>query len=173
MLGADINKEDNFTKWIKEGKSIFIHIPQTKFPNQNTRDILTTFFISRIWLAVQLRENNKDARLCNVVFDEVHQVPTTARFLSNHVTEFRRHRLGLILSCHYLKQMRDLLTALKSSGASYILIAGTEKENLEALKEEINPFTIEEGLSLKPHTSINVVNYGNQYAKFITSLPKF
>lgn len=173
MLGAGINKEDNFTKWIEEGKSIFIHIPQTKFPNQNTRDILTTFFISRIWLAVQLRENNKDSRLCNLILDEVHQVPTTARFLSNHITEFRRHRLGLILSCHYLKQMRDLLTALKSSGASYVLIAGTEKENLEALKEEINPFTIEEGLSLKPHTSINIVNYGNQYAKFITSLPKF
>ena len=153
MLGAEINKDDNLTKWIEEGKSIFIHIPQTKFPNQNTRDILTTFFISRIWLAVQLRENNKDARLCNVIFDEVHQVPTTARFLSNHITEFRRHRLGLILSCHYLKQMRELLIALK--------------------REEILPFTIEEGMKLKPHTSINVVNYGNQYAKFITSLPKF
>ena len=173
MLGSDINKEDNITKWIEEGKSIFIHIPQTKFPNQNTRDILTTFFISRIWLAVQMRENNKDARLCNVIFDEVHQVPTTARFLSNHITEFRRHRLGLILSCHYLKQMRELLIALKSSGASYVLIAGTEKENLEALKEEILPFTVEEGMKLKPHTSINVVNYGNQYAKFIASLPKF
>lgn len=173
MLGAEINKDDNLTKWIEEGKSIFIHIPQTKFPNQNTRDILTTFFISRIWLAVQLRENNKDARLFNVIFDEVHQVPTTARFLSNHITEFRRHRLGLILSCHYLKQMRELLIALKSSGASYVLIAGTEKENLETLREEILPFTIEEGMKLKPHTSINVVNYGNQYAKFITSLPKF
>ena len=173
MLGADINKEDNITKWIEDGKSIFIHIPQTKFPNQNTRDILTTFFISRIWLAVQMRENNKDARLCNIIFDEVHQVPTTARFLSNHITEFRRHRLGLILSCHYLKQMRELLIALKSSGASYVLIAGTEKENLELLKEEISPFTIEEGLKLKPHTSINVINYGSQYAKFITSLPKF
>lgn len=173
MLGTDINKEDNISKWIEEGKSIFIHIPQTKFPNQNTRDILTTFFISRIWLAVQLRENNKDARLCNLILDEVHQVPTTARFLSNHITEFRRHRLGLILSCHYLKQMRELLIALKSSGASYVLIAGTEKENLETLREEILPFTIEEGMKLKPHTSINVVNYGNQYAKFITSLPKF
>ena len=172
MLGAHINKENNITKLIEEGKSIFIHIPQTKFPNQNTRDILTTFFISRIWLAVQLRENNKDARLCNVIFDEVHQVPTTARFLSNHITEFRRHRLGLILSCHYLKQMKELLIALKSSGASYVLIAGTEKENLESLREEITPFTIEEGMKLKPHTSINVVNFGNQYAKFIASLPK-
>lgn len=158
-------------KYIEEGKSIFILIPQTKFPNPIIRDILTTFFISRLWLTVQLRTNNKDARLCNVIFDEVHQVPTTARFLSNHITEFRRHRLGLMLSCHFLKQLKDLLTALKSSGASYILIAGTEKENLEALKQELEPFSVEEGLKLKPYTSLNIVNYGNQYAKFITKLP--
>jgi hypothetical protein len=171
MLSAEINMNEDFSRYISEGKNIFIMIPQSKFPNPMVRDILTTFFISRIWLTVQMREDNKDARLCNVIFDEVHQVPTTARFLSNHITEFRRHRLGLILSCHFLKQMKDLLIALKSSGASYVLIAGTEKENLEALKEEMAPFTVEDGLSLKSHTSINIVNYGNQYAKFITALP--
>jgi hypothetical protein len=172
MLRADIDETQDFTKYIEEGKSVFIMIPQYLFPSTMARDILTTFFISRIWLTVQMRENNKDARLCNVIFDEVHQVPTTARFLSNHITEFRRHRLGLILSCHFLKQLKDLLTALKSSGASYVLIAGTEKENLEALKEELAPFTVEEGLALKSHTSLNIVNYGNQYARFITDLPK-
>jgi hypothetical protein len=173
MLRAEIDMDQDFTKYIEEGKNIFISIPQNKFPSVMVRDILTTFFISRIWLTVQMRENNKDARLCNVIFDEVHQVPTTARFLSVHVTEFRRHRLGLILSCHYLKQLKDLLTALKSSGASYVFIAGTEKENLEALKEELAPFTVQDGLDLKPHTSLNIVNYGNQYAKFITKLPEF
>ncbi|GAA0076226.1 hypothetical protein UT300005_06040 [Clostridium sp. CTA-5] len=172
MLTAEIDMEEDFTKFIEEGKSIFILIPQTKFPNVTIRDILTTFFISRLWLTVELRENNKDARLCNVIFDEVHQVPTTARFLSNHITEFRRHRLGLIISCHFLKQLKDLLGSLKSSGASYILIAGTEKENLEYLKQEIEPFTVEDGLKLKPYTSLNIINYGNQYAKFITRLPE-
>lgn len=173
MLTTDVNTEEDLSRYIEEGKSIFIMIPQNKFPNQTIRDILTTFFVSRIWLTVQMRENNKDARLCNVIFDEVHQVPTTARFLSNHITEFRRHRLGIILSCHYLKQLKDLLIALKSSGASYVFIAGTEKENLEALKQELLPFTIEDGLGLKPHTSLNIINYGNQYARFITSLPKY
>ncbi len=173
MLKADIDTNQDFARYIKEGKNIFIMIPQNLFPNVMIRDILTTFFISRIWLTVQMRENNKDARLCNVIFDEVHQVPTTARFLANHVTEFRRHRLGLMLTCHYLKQLRDLLDALKSSGVSYVLIAGTEKENLEMLKEEIAPFTVEEGLALKPHTSINIINYGNQYAKFISELPEY
>lgn len=172
MLKADINNNENFTNYIEKGKQIFIMIPQTRFPSAMVRDILTTYYISRIWLAAQMRENNKDARLCNIVFDEVHQVPTTAKFLSNHITEMRRHRLGLILSCHFLKQLKTLLTGLKSSGASYVLLAGTERENLETLREEIKPFTIEEGMNLKPFTSLNVVNYGNQYAKFICRLPK-
>ncbi|MEY8416346.1 hypothetical protein AAK964_08590 [Tissierella praeacuta] len=172
MLQADIDKSQDFTKFIEEGKSIFVMIPQNMFPNPMIRDVLTTYFISRIWLTVQMRKDNKNARLCNVIMDEVHQVPTTARFLSSHVTEFRRHRLGLILSCHYLKQFRGLLEALKSSGASYVFIAGTEKENFEALREELDPFIVEDGLLLKPYTSLNIVNYGNQYAKFITALPK-
>lgn len=172
MLTSDIDMNEDFTKYIEEGKNIFILIPQAKLPNQSIRDILTTFYISRIWLTVQLRENNKEARLCNLIFDEVHQVPTTARFLSNHITEFRRHKLGLILSCHYLKQLKDLLTSLKSSGASYVFIAGTEKENLEYMKQELEPFTLNDGLNLKPYTSLNIVNYGNQYAKFIARLPE-
>lgn len=169
---VDVDTNEDFAKYIEEGKSIFIMIPQSLFPSQMVRDILTTFYISRIWLTVQMREDNADARLCNVVFDEVHQVPTTARFLSNHITEFRRHRLGLILSCHYLKQFRSLLTALKSCGASYVLIAGTEKENLEMLKEDISPFTVEEGMNLEQWHALNIINYGNQHAKFICHLPK-
>jgi hypothetical protein len=58
-----------------------------------------------------------------------------------------------------------------SAGSSYGLLAGTEKENLIVLKNEMKPFTVEEGLNLKPFHSINIINYGNQYAKFISKLP--
>lgn len=172
MLEAEIDNTENFNEYIKEGKQIFIMIPQNKFPNKMIRDILTTYFVSRIWLCAQIREENKDCRLCNLIFDEVHQVPTTAKFLSENITEFRRHRLGLILSCHFLKQFKTLLTALKSSGASYILLNGTEKENFEMLKEEIKPFSIEEAMNLKLWHSLCVVNYGNMYSKFIGLQPK-
>jgi hypothetical protein len=171
MLKADIDESQDFTKYIDEGKSVFKEIPQYLFPNVMIRDILTTFFISRIWLTVQMRENNKDARLCNVIFDEVHQVPTTARFLSNHVTEFRRHRLGLMLTCHYLKQLRDLLGALKSSGVSYVLIAGTEKENFTMLQDELD-FELEDMMKLKSYHSLNLINIGNEYVTYISKLPK-
>lgn len=172
MLGAPIDPMQDFENYIKTGKSIFIMIPQSQFPNEMIRDVLTTYFLSRLWLVVQLRCDNKGSRLCNIVFDEVAQVPTTAKFLAEHLNEFRRHRLGLITTCHYLKQFKELLPAFKSAGSSYMLLAGSEKENLEALKEEMNPFSVEEGLNLKPHTTLNIINYGNQYAKFIARQPK-
>jgi len=47
----------------------------------------------------------------------------------------------------------------------------TDGENLIAITEEIRPFTIEEGLQLRPVHSLKVINYGNQYARFISKMP--
>lgn len=174
MLAAPIDTEQDFTQYITQGKQVFIMIPQNKIPSQQIRDVIATYFVTRLWLTVQLRESNKKARLCNLIFDEVRIVPTTTKFISNHITEFRRHRLGTIFTCHYLKQFGALLEALKSAGASYIILAGTEKENIEALKHEILPFTVEEALKLKEHTSLNIVKANSsEYARFVAKQPKY
>lgn len=170
MLKAAPNNDIDFAKYIEQGKTVLVRIPQTIFPDPQIRDTLATYFISRIWLAVQLRQQENN-RLSHLVIDEVHQIPTTANLIKDHITEFRRHRLGTLFTVHYLKQFKALLDAVKSAGASYMLLAGTEKENLRALEEEIKPFTIGEGLNLKPFHSLNIINFGNQYAKFISKLP--
>lgn len=173
MLEAEVDIEQDFERYIAEGKTIVVMIPQHKFPNAMIRDVLCTYFLSRLWLCVQLREDNKHAKLCNVVMDEVAQVPTAMKFLSSFVTEFRRHRISTCFVMHYLKQLKALLTALKSSGSSYIILPLTEKENLQELKEEIAPFSIEEAMNLKEHTSLNIINCGSQYARFIARQPKY
>jgi hypothetical protein len=172
MLNAPINNSQDFIKYIKEGKTVLIRIPQTIFPDMSIRDTLATYFVSRLWLAVQLREQSKNVRLCHLVVDEVHQITTCADFIKNHVNEFRRHRLGSFFTVHYLKQFGNLLDAIKSSGASYSILAGTEKENIKMLEQEIKPFTIDEVMALKKFHALNVINYGNQYCRFITKLPK-
>ena len=65
MLKADIDPSHDFDKWIQEGKSVFIMIPQNLFPNPKTRDIITTYFMTRIWLTAQIREDN--TKLANPV----------------------------------------------------------------------------------------------------------
>ena len=171
MLKAAYDPNDDIDKHIQNGKSIFVKIPQNKFPDPSTRDMLSVFYLSRIWLTVQIREENKDSRLCNVVLDEIKTVPTVAEFLEKHLTEFRRHRLGLLLSAHGLAQFGKLLTQLKDSGANFIIMPPVDKKNIEMLKEEILPFELDEVLNIKPFHALCVINYGNQYWKGIGKLP--
>lgn len=171
MLKAEIDPSNDLDKWIQEGKSIFIMIPQNLFPNPRTRDIITTYYITRIWLAAQIREDNSDSKLCNLIFDEVHQMPNTASFISEHVNEFRRHRLGLTISCHYLAQFKALEEALLSKRTNYIICQGTQKNNVIKLAEEIAPFALDDLSKLKLHEAICSINYTSGRHNFIGKLP--
>lgn len=169
MLKANINYEQNFSKWIDEGKVILIQIPEHTFTNKQIKDTLVTYFMSRIWLSALQRKNHD--RVCHILTDEIHQVPTSAKLVANVITEARKFGIDFYFTIHYLKQFKVLHDAIKSSGASYMLLAGTEKENAVALEEEIKPFEVEEVINLKPFQSLNAINYGNQYSKFISQLP--
>ena len=171
MLKADIDPNQDFNKWIQEGKSVFIMIPQNLFPNPKTRDVITTYFMTRIWLAAQIREDNTNARLCNLIFDEVHQMPNTASFIAQHVNEFRRHRLGLTISCHYLAQFKELEEAMLSKRTNYIICQSTQKDNVKKLAEEIAPFTLDDLSGLKLHEAICSINYPSGRINFIGKLP--
>lgn len=173
MLKAPTDSKANvdFIKLINEGKTIHIRIPQVFFPDSSIRDTIATFFVTRLWLCAQLRDQENN-NLCHLVIDEVHQVKVLLSFLSNHITEFRRHKLAPYFTCHYLKQFGKLLDSVKSANVSYLLLAGTEEENIRTLQNSIKPFSIEDGLKLKAFESLNIVNYGNQYSKFISKLPK-
>lgn len=120
-------------------------------------------------MATLQRKNH--SKICHIITNEIHQVPTAAALISKIITEPRKFGVDFYFTAHYLRQLKTLHDGFRSAGASYMLLAGTEKENLKALEEEIKPFTIEEGLSLKPFHSLNIINYGNQYAKFISKLP--
>lgn len=169
MCNAEINYNHNFVKWMDEGRIILIQIPEHTFTNKQVKDTIMTYFMSRVWLATLQRKNH--IKICHVITNEIHQVPTAAALISKIITEPRKFGVDFYFTAHYLRQLKALHDGFRSAGASYMLLAGTEKENLKALEEEIKPFTIEEGLSLKPFHSLNIINYGNQYAKFISKLP--
>lgn len=171
MLQSPIDEHD-FTQYMNEGRAVFIMMPQKAFKDPATKDVIVTYFMTRIYLAALERSEIDKPRIAHIITDEVHQVPTAASFIKNHITEFRKFGIATYFTIHYMKQFKTLLDAIKSTGVSYMLIAGTEKENLQMLQEELEPFTIEDGLHLKPFHSLNIINYGNQYAKFISKLPK-
>lgn len=170
MLQAPIDKH-NFTDYMNEGRAVFIMMPQKEFKDPVVKDILVTYFMTRIRMASLERCEIDKPRMCHVITDEVKQVPTACAFLEKHITEFRKFGIAPYFTMHYFKQFKTLLEAVKNAGTSYMLLAGTEEENLQILSKQIAPFTVEECLNMKPFTSINVINYGNQYAKFMSKLP--
>lgn len=169
MMRSPVNLSEDFAKYMNEGKTILIQLPEHTFTNKQVKDTIVTYYMSRIWLAALQRGSDK---ICHIVTDEIHQVPTAAKLVSDVITEGRKFGIGFYFTIHYLKQFRQLESAIRSAGASYIFLAGTEKENLTALEDELKPFTIADGLNLKPFHSLNIVNIGNQYAKYISKLPK-
>lgn len=171
MLKSEVDKH-NFTKYMNEGKAVYIKMPQDIFRDKATKDIIVTYFMTRIVMACYERSRIDKPTIAHLVVDEVSQIPTAAAFLENHITEFRKFGIAPLFTVHYLKQFKSLLDAVKSSGASYMLLNGLEKENLMVLKEEIYPFTIEEAMNLKEWQSLNVVRHNNKYSKFISKLPK-
>ena len=60
---------------------------------------------------------------------------------------------------------------LKSANTSYMLIAGCSKDNYNELKEELDPYELEDLLNSKRYYSLNLIKANNGYSKFITKLP--
>lgn len=168
MLKNPINYSQDFRKWMDEGFVTFLQIPEFIYSNKQIKDTIVTYFLSRIWLGALMRKGN---RTVHVIIDEVHQIPVASKLIAEFITETRKYGICFVFTLHYLKQFRMLLDAVKSAGTSYMLLAGTEKENIMALEQEIQPFTVQEIMRLKPYHSLNIINIGNQYAVYVSKLP--
>jgi hypothetical protein len=167
--------EDNidFAKEMDAGKVILIKIPENKYPTTTHKNILVTFFVSKIWLACQLRGGLKERPLrCHVIFDEIFQAPTAEYLLNSILVQAGKFQLKPVFSAHYLSQIDTVREALKASGASYMLLQGTDKKNYEELKEDLKPFELQDLLNLKRYHSLNLIKSSAGYEKFITELPK-
>ena len=160
----------NFVDAMNEGKVILIKMPQARF-SRHHRNILTTFFISKVWLACTIRGDTQDKPLRNhLIVDEIFDAPTSFNVLSDMLVQVRKFQLKLIFSVHYLSQIEPIREALKASGASYMLLQGTDKKNYKELENELLPYTIEDLLNLKQYHSLNLIKYSKGYAKFISDL---
>lgn len=170
MFNKSPKNNVNFVDAMNQGKVVLIRMPQAKF-SRHHRNILTTFFISKIWLACELRGDTQDTPLRNhLIVDEVFDAPTSFNVLTDMLVQVRKFQLKLIFSVHYLSQIEPIREALKASGASYMLLQGTDKKNYEELKSELQPYTVEDLLNLKQYNSLNLMTYSKGYATYISDL---
>lgn len=173
MLAQKPKKEENFLDFIEKGISIVVSIPQHDFKSKQIRDMIASYYLSRIWLAVQSRKDNENANICNVLMDEVYTIPASIKLIQQNVTEFRRHRLPLYTSCHHLGQFGKALDQFEAAGGNFIFLQSTIQKTFEMVKDDLVPFTYEDLRKLKPHHAIIRQRGITGYTNYIARIPDF
>lgn len=174
MLQKSTEDNIDLVKEIEKNQLICIKMPEDMFNTDTERDIYTTYWISKVWLALQIRASliPKDKRkVVNLIIDELYQVKNTEEFLSNKLNRLSKFRLKPIVSCHYLGQLAHMKKELSGANASYMLLSGCDKDNFNELKDELHPFVLESLLNLPEHHSLNLIKNKTGYGRFITKLP--
>jgi hypothetical protein len=159
---------------IEKNQLICIKMPEDMFNTDSERDIYTTYWISKVWLALQIRASliPKDKRkTVNLIIDELYQVQNTEAFLSAKLNRLSKFRMKPIVSCHYLDQLRYMKKELSGANASYMLLSGCDSDNFRELEALLKPFELESLINLPKYHSLNLIKNKTGYGRFITKLP--
>lgn len=174
MLKKSTENNIDLSEEMQKNQLIVIKMPQNMFTTDAEKDIFTTYWMSKIWLALQVRADKYDEgklTKVNLVIDEIYQVEHTEQFLKSKLSQIAKFGMKPIISCHYINQLKYMREELRSANASYMLIAGCDKKNFSELKEELYPFAAEDLQNLKRYHSLNYIKTSDGYASFITHLP--
>jgi hypothetical protein len=173
MFAMKTNHNVNFLDAMEQGKTILIKMPEHIFSNRAVKNVLVTFYTSKILLATKLRGvlHDKPSR-CNVFYDEIYQAPTAMGVLNESLSQLRKFGTKIIISAHHLDQLsQEFKNEVKGSGASYMMFAGCDKKVFEELKEEMIPYELEDLINLKQFHSLNLIRTQKGYQKLVCKLP--
>ncbi len=175
MLKKKCDNNINLVDEIQKNQLICLKMPETMFSTDEEKDIYCTYWLVKIWGALQQRHDkiqvNNRVKV-NIIFDELYQVPTCQSFLKSKLNQIAKKTCKAIISCHSLEQVKYIRPELKSANTSYMLISGCNKDNYRELQEELEPFQLEDLLNLERYYSLNLIKTNEGYAQFITKLPK-
>lgn len=176
MLERGTENNVNLVEEFQKAQLINIRMPENMFSTDNEKDVYTTYWMTKIWLALQVRKfKYKDDRWAmkkvNLFIDELYQVENTEKFLTTKLSRLPKFNIKPIISCHYLNQIKHLREELRSANASYMLIAGCDKKNFKELESELYPYVESDLLNLKRFYSLNLIKTKDGYGKFITLMP--
>lgn len=176
MYNKSTKENINLAKCMQEGKAIFILMPQNKFHNPMVKNILVTYFISKLFIASIMRADNISAKQltrCTLIIDEISQAKGSYSTFNEILTQLRKFKIRPILSAHNWQQINYFEKNLNDSGLSVILPQGSNKSNFEKLKEEFkhNGFELDDLLNLKKWNSLNAVQTDKGFTSFISQFP--
>lgn len=163
----------NFVDLLSQNKVILIKIPESKFPSKMIRNILATFFLSKIWLSKQILATKQQPKTF-LFFDEFYKCHNCQLLYQDIFVEARKFDLVSIVALHYLNQLtQQCKEALKASGTSYLLLQGADVKAYQDLKSNLIQFGYEEDdlLNLNRYTALALIKTTKNYSAFVVELP--
>lgn len=133
--------EDNIDllQAMEEGKVVLILMNEADFNTVQVKNVITTYFISKIWVASQIRGQLHEKPLrSNTIIDEVFQAPTCLNTLRYILPQSRKFGTKFILSGHYLTQLKEVADTLKACNSNYKLGNGISEKDFIELKQFIS-----------------------------------
>lgn len=166
------NNNIDFVKALDQNKVIIIKAREEDFTNRNIRDLIATFYLSKVWLAKQIKANTRT----EIFIDEINLFPTAQIILQDILTECRKYSFIPTISLHFLDQCsKKCKNAILSSGCNFLLLAGADVKCFIELKELFNKegYTETDLLELKRYPALCLIrNEDNVYSAFVVKLPK-
>ena len=169
----DSTENLNFVDLLSQNKVILIKIPESKFPSKIIRNIISTFYLSKIWLSKQILATKKQPKTF-ILFDEFYKCHNCQLLYQDIFVEARKFDLVSIVALHYLNQLtQQCKEALKASGTSYLLLQGADVKAYQDLKSNLIQFGYEEEdlLNLERYQALALIKTTKNYTAFITRLP--
>lgn len=176
LLGIDRNNV-NFVDIFEQNKVVLVLMPEDYFTDYELKDIVMTYFLSRMKLAGQKRaaliKDREKRKVVHIMLDEIHQLDNSASLMIKNIAEDRKFRTTYVFTCQFLKQFGKLWDAVKGTGCNFMLLAGCEKENFTLLKEEIGSnFELNDLIKMPAWHSLNVVRGREKTIQtFLSHLP--
>ena len=169
----DSDNNYDFTELLAQNKVILIKIPESKFPSKMIKNIISVFFLAKVWLSKQLLATTKQPKTF-LLFDEFYKCHNCQLLYQDIFVEARKFDLVSIVALHYLNQLtQQCKEALKASGTSYLLLQGADVKAYQDLKSNLIQFGYEEEdlLNLERYHALAIIKTTKNYAAFITRLP--
>ena len=168
------DSKDNidFIEAINQNKVILIKIPEKTFNSKMIRNVLATFYLSKIWLSKQLGATESKTEL---FINEIHQSYNCQLLMEDILVECRKFNLVPTLALHYLGQCTNKLkNSILASGSSFLLISGCDVKAFTELRPHFEKYGYSEAdlVELDRYNALCLIkNEENNYSAFVSKLP--
>lgn len=172
MFNKDCHNNIDLVELMEAGKIVLIKMPESEFPLSYVKNVLVTYWVSKMWLSSQIRGSIHDKpRRTHTVIDEVFQAPTCMRTLKYILPQSRKFGNKFIFSIQYLKQIDEMEESLHASGSSYMFLKGAKEDDFNKFKAEFEEYEYEDLRDMEKYSSLNLIYYSGGYTGFISKLP--